>query len=124
MQAAEKTRHTKPGVILGFRPRTPSRIITRIQQEYKEYLIDSDNDNELVVWNETNLARTIDARMTPGKYLKNLREATGMTQQDIADKTGHRPAYVSDMENDRRAISRMTARKLAEMFHVSPAVFI
>jgi plasmid maintenance system antidote protein VapI len=124
MQAAEKTRHTKPGVILRFRPRTPSRIIRRIEQEYKEYLLDSDNYNELVVWNDTNLARTIDARMTPGKYLKNLREATGMTQQDIADKTGHRPAYVSDMENDRRAISRMTARKLAEVFHVSPAVFI
>ena len=123
MQAAEKTRHTKPGVILRFRPRTPSRIIRHIEQEYRDYLVDTDND-ELVVFEETDLAQKIDSRMTPGKYLRHLREATGMTQQDIADKTGHRPAYVSDMENDRRAISRMTARKLAEMFHVSPAVFI
>jgi len=125
MQAAEKMRHTEgnPGVILRFRPRTPSRIIKHIEQEYRDYLVDT-NDDELVVFEETDLARKIDERMTPGKYLKNLREATGMTQHDIADKTGHRPAYVSDMENDRRAISRMTARKLAEMFKVSPAVFI
>jgi plasmid maintenance system antidote protein VapI len=82
------------------------------------------DDDELVVFEETDLARKIDVRMTPGKYLKNLREANGLTQQDIADKTGHRPAYVSDMENDRRAISRKTARKLAEMFKVSPALFI
>lgn len=125
MQAAEKMRHTegKAGVILRFRPRTPSRIIKHIEQEYRDYLVDTDDD-ELVVFEETDLARKIDARMTPGKYLRNLREATGLTQQDVADKTGHRPTYVSDMENDRRAISRMTARKLAEMFNVSPAVFI
>jgi HTH-type transcriptional regulator/antitoxin HigA len=114
---------TRPGVILRFRPRTPSRIIKHIEQEYREYLVDADDD-ELVVFEETDLARKIDARMTPGKYLKNLREANGLTQQDIANKTGHRPAYVSDMENDRRAISRKTARKLAEVFGVSPALFI
>jgi len=125
MQAVAKMHHTedKPGVILRFRPRTPSRIIKHIEQEYRDYLVDTDDD-ELVVFEETDLARTIDARMSPGKYLRNLREANGLTQQDVADRTGHRPAYVSDMENDRRAISRMTARKLAEMFNVSPALFI
>lgn len=125
MQAAEKTRHTggKPGVILRFRSRTPSRIIKHIEQQYREYLVDPDDD-ELVVWSETDLASTIDARMTPGKYLRNLREAQGLSQRDIADKTGHRSAYISDMENGRRTISRTTAKKLAELFNVSPAVFI
>ena len=129
MQAVVKMHHTedktpRPGIVLRFRSRTPSRIIKHIEKEYRDYLIDGDGGDELVVWEETELARTIDARMTTGKYLRNLREAHGLTQQNIADKTGHRPAYISDMENDRRAISRMTARKLAEMFHVSPAVFI
>ena len=125
MKAAEKTRPTvgKPGVILRFRPHTPSRIIKHIEQEYRNYLVDTDDD-ELVVFEETELARKIDARMTPGKYLKNLREATGLTQQEVAEQTGHRPAYVSDMENARRAISRMTAKKLGDLFGVSPAVFI
>jgi DNA-binding XRE family transcriptional regulator len=128
MSVAVKTRHIKKspavsraGVILRFRPRTPARIIKHIEREYRDYLID---DDELVVWNETELARKIDARLTPGKYLRHLREAQGLTQKDVADKTGHRPAYISDMENDRCPVSRKTARKLAEIFCVSPAVFI
>jgi ribosome-binding protein aMBF1 (putative translation factor) len=128
MSVAVKTRHiessttvTRPGVILRFRSRTPARIIKHIEREYRDYLID---DDELVVWEETELARKIDTRMTPGKYLRHLRDAQGLTQQDIADKTDHRPTYISDMENDRTPISRMMARKLAKIFNVSPAVFI
>jgi DNA-binding XRE family transcriptional regulator len=128
MSVAVKTRHIKSspaapraGIILRFRSRTPSRIIKRIEREYRDYLVD---DAELVVFGETELARKIDARMTPGKYLRHLRDAQGMTQQDIADKTGHRPSYISDMENDRQPVSRMMARKLAAIFNISPAVFI
>jgi DNA-binding XRE family transcriptional regulator len=128
MSVAVKTRHiensstvTQPGVILRFRPRTPARIINHIEREYRDYLI---SDDELVVWEETRLVRKIDARMTPGKYLRHLRKAQELTQQEIADKTDHRSTYISDMENDRTPISRMMAKKLAEIFNVSPAVFI
>jgi|WetSurMetagenome_2_1015567.scaffolds.fasta_scaffold282924_2 DNA-binding XRE family transcriptional regulator len=128
MSVAVKMRHTKSsptvtraGVILRFRSRTPARIIKHIEQEYRDYLID---DDQLVVWEETELARKIDARMTPGKYLRHLRDAQELTQQDVADKTGHRSTYISDMENDRMPISRMMAKKLAAIFGVSPAVFI
>jgi DNA-binding XRE family transcriptional regulator len=128
MSVAVKTRHIerhptvkRSGVILRFRPRTPARIINHIEREYRDYLI---SDDELIIWDETELARKIDARMTPGKYLRHLRDAQGLTQQDIAVKTDHRPTYISDMENDRRPISRMMARKLATIFNVSPAVFI
>jgi DNA-binding XRE family transcriptional regulator len=129
MSVAVKLRRTEKspesvcrGVVLRFRPKTPAHIIKHIEREYGNYLVDG--DDELVVWEETDLARRIDARMTPGKYLRILREAQGMTQQDISDKTGHRPSYISDMETGQRAISRMTAKKLAVIFNVSPAVFI
>jgi len=86
------------------------------------YMIDP--DYELVVFNETDLARKIDKRMTPGKYLRNLREATGMTQKQVGEMTGKRSSYISDLETGQREIGKKVAKKLAEIFNVSPAVFI
>jgi transcriptional regulator with XRE-family HTH domain len=62
--------------------------------------------------------------MKPGDYLRNFREAHGMTQKDLAEEIGVRVNYLSDLETGQRAISGMKAKKLAAIFNVSPAVFI
>jgi len=126
MSVAVKTRRIEKdiphGVILRFRPQTPAKVIEHIEREYGSYMIDP--DDELVVFNETDLARKIDKRMTPGKYLRNLREATGMTQKQVGEMTGKRSSYISDLETGQREIGKKVAKKLAEIFNVSPAVFI
>ena len=130
MSVAVKMRHTekarefvRPGVVLRFRPKTPAKVIKHIEREYADYLIDAEGD-ELVDISTTRWYKRMSEKMTPGKFLRNLREATGMTQKEISEKTGHRPSYISDLETGQRQIGRKTAKKLARIFNVSPAVFI
>jgi DNA-binding transcriptional regulator YiaG len=112
----------RPGVILRFRPKTPARVIKHIEREYGDYLVDE--GDELVVWEETDLAREIGSRMTPGTYLRHLREATSMTQKAVGEKVGVSTNYVSDWETGQRPVSRFKARALGHLFGVSAAVFI
>ena len=48
----------------------------------------------------------------------------GMTQKELADKLDMTKQHVSDMERDKRAISKTTAKELAKIFKVSVARFI
>jgi len=45
------------------------------------------------------LHKEIAASMNPGDYLRNYREAQGITQKDLAEKICIRVNYLSDMEN-------------------------
>ena len=96
MSAAVKTRHTennaesaRAGVILRFRPKTPAKVIKKIEREYSDYLLDG--DDELVVWEETELAREIQGggggqpfyATAGGKYPQGLGKALQMAAQLI-----------------------------------------
>jgi len=105
-----------------LRPRTPARIIRSVKRQFSEYIIDSRDEFE--DWFETDLHKEIAAGMKPGDYLRNYREAHGMTQKDLAEKIGVRVNYLSDLETGQRAISRKNAKKFAEIFKVSPGVFV
>ncbi len=118
MSVAVKTRP----ISIRLRPRTPARVIRAVKKQFSDYVIDSSDEYE--DWFETDLHREIAARMKPGDYLRNFREATGMTQKDLAERIGVRVNYLSDMEAGRRTISRMKAKKIAATFNVSPGVFI
>jgi hypothetical protein len=129
MSVAVKTRHiesrpTAPrsGVILRFRSRTPARIIKRIEREYRDYLIN--DDDELVDISTTEWYKRMKKEMTPGKTLKTLREVRELTQARLGEMTGIPTTRISDYETGQRAISKEGAKKLAGIFGVSPAVFI
>ena len=47
-----------------------------------------------------------------------------LTQSELAVKLGTSKQAISLMENNRRPISRKTARDLGEIFHVTPKYFI
>jgi ribosome-binding protein aMBF1 (putative translation factor) len=85
---------------------------------------DINEHDETVDWFETDLHKEIASGMNPGDYLRNFREGQGMTQKELAEKTGMRVNYLSDIETGQRAISRMNAKKLAAIFNVNPGVFI
>lgn len=61
---------------------------------------------------------------TPGKNMRFYRKLAGMTQLVLAKKLGTTKQFISDMENGRKAISKATAKHLAEIFDVSVARFI
>lgn len=63
-------------------------------------------------------------KMTPGEMLATLRQLQGLTQEDLAKKSGMTQANISSMESGRQQIGRERALALAEALRVHPAVIL
>lgn len=106
-----------------FKKSTPRKVLTEISNRYSSYLID-ESDNELVDIATTDWYKMMDRKMKPKDYLRHLREAYKLTQEELGKQIGTNAAHVSDWETGQRAISKSIAKKLAQVFKTSPAVFI
>ena len=82
------------------------------------------DDEELVEWKKTGLARDIQSMKTPGKVLKAYRERAGFSLVELAEKIGTKYPNLSAMENDRRVIGLNMARKLGEALNVDFKKFL
>jgi DNA-binding XRE family transcriptional regulator len=118
MSVVARTHH----ISIRFKSRTPARVIHSIKRQFSNYILD--DDQEYVNWFETDLHKEIDARMTPDKSLRILREMCGWTLAETGKKIGVSPHRVSDYETGQRAISKDIAKKLAKVFNTTPARFI
>jgi transcriptional regulator with XRE-family HTH domain len=56
-----------------------------------------------------------------GGKLKELREANGMVQRQVAAELDVDTAYVSKMENNEKPVSRTRLKKLSQLFKVPEA---
>lgn len=63
------------------------------------------------------------AQASPHEMLNHLMEARGLTHKDVWPLFGSK-GVASEVLNGKRAISKAQAKKLAEFFHVSPALLI
>lgn len=63
------------------------------------------------------------AQASPHEMLQHLMEARELTHKDVWPMFGSK-GVASEALNGKRAISKTQAKKLAEFFHVSPALFI
>lgn len=107
---------------LRFRRDTPGRILTEVRKRYASYLVDED---ALEDWTTSDLNQKILNSMKPGDWLGHLREAHGLTQEELGRQLGKvSGSRVSDWEANRRAVSKAMAKKLSGMFNVSPDRFI
>lgn len=113
----------KPRYHYTFKRSTPRKILAEISKRYGPYLAD-EQDNELVDITKTGWYKNLDNEMKPQDYLKHLREAHALTQKSLGEKIGSNAAHISDWETGQRTISKNVAKKLAEVFHTSPALFI
>lgn len=59
-----------------------------------------------------------------GSYLKGIRSREAMTQQQLADTTGIPRRHISEMENGKRPIGKITARKLAAVLGAEYRLFL
>ncbi|MBM9538322.1 helix-turn-helix transcriptional regulator [Desulfobulbus alkaliphilus] len=60
----------------------------------------------------------------PGTYLTGARHREGLTQRQLADRTGIPQRHISEMENGKRPIGKETAKKLADVLEVDYRVFL
>ncbi len=82
-----------------------------------EYSISAEND-KLVSWEEAF------PEYSAGDTLKGARLMEGITQAELADKIGLKRHHISEMENDKRSISKDIAKRLAKALNTGYAVFL
>ena len=104
----------------------PDRLMTVLNEECGEQVqLSEDNSDDLVDVFETDWYQSVKSGMTPGDNLRVYRENHGLTQARLGELLGGVPRqHISNMEREVRSISLKTARKLAEIFQVSPGKFI
>ena len=101
----------------------PEKLISGLRKEYGDENVRVDRD-DMVNAMEMDWFKELESEDTPGKNLRFYRKLVGMTQTELAKKLGTSKQFISDMENDRKPISRKTAKELAALFDVSVARFI
>ena len=104
----------------------PKDVLDYIEKKYskKDVSVMDDEGDELIDPFEQDFFKDFKSRETPGSNLRFYRKLAGMTQKELAEKLSMAKQHISDMENNRRAISRKTAKELGKLFRVSPARFI
>jgi DNA-binding XRE family transcriptional regulator len=121
MLAVAKTPH----IDLRIRGSISVPVLRTLKREYGTALkVMPDADDETVDWFSTELSKKIAARLSPGNCVKIYRENLGLTQEGLGAKLGVKGSFVSDIEHDRRAISKEKAKILSKLFHVSVGYFI
>ena len=122
MQAVVKT----PRIEVNIKGEIPSKLISLLEEEFGENLqIAEEGDEEEVSIFGTDWFQEVKAQTTPADNLKIYRENHSLTQAKLGELLGGIPRqHISNMERGIRPISIKNARKLAEIFGISPAKFI
>ena len=60
----------------------------------------------------------------PGVLLSGARYREGLTQAQLAEKTGISRRHISEMENGKRPIGKKNARLLGEALHMEPRLLL
>ena len=122
MQAVVRT----PRIEVNIKGEIPPKLISLLEEEFGEKLqLAEENDEEEVSIFETDWFQDIKTQTTPGDNLKIYRKNYSLTQAKLGEMLGGIPRqHISNMERGMRPISIKNARKLAEVFGVSPAKFI
>ncbi|MFQ5469924.1 MAG: helix-turn-helix transcriptional regulator [Gammaproteobacteria bacterium] len=90
-----------------------ARLKKMIRSTLDQYL-DEDRVSAKTVHDEAK-QRHGDYYRTPGYYLRLYRQRADLTQAELADKTGIRQHHLSEMENNKRVLGKVNAKKLAKV---------
>ncbi|OGG45105.1 MAG: hypothetical protein A3F84_11810 [Candidatus Handelsmanbacteria bacterium RIFCSPLOWO2_12_FULL_64_10] len=122
MQAVVKT----PRIEIQIKGKIPKRLLSVLKEEYGDRVrVSEDDDTETVSIFETDWYQEIKSKTIPGDNLRIYRKNAGMTQARLGEMLGGIPRqHISNMEQGTRSISVKIARKLANLFNVSPEKFI
>jgi hypothetical protein len=111
-----------------FRRTTPRKVLNEVSSKYARYFApgaeNSGNGEEYVRVKESDWYRDMSKTMTPGRYLKTLREAGGHTLAEIGGRVGVSAARMCDYEAGRREMSKAVAKKFSKIFLVPAEKFI
>lgn len=78
--------------------------------------------NDSIPWRE--LFPDVQDSDLPGISLRGARAKEGMTQKELAEKTGVPQRHISEMENGKRPIGKKHARLFGEALNIGYKVFL
>ena len=85
--------------------------------------LEKHGESESVAWEE--LARDRLAKYkASGLALRGARYREGMSQKELAKRSGVSQENISRMENGRRPVGDKVAKKLAKVLHIDPSLLI
>ena len=95
----------------------PEKLLNFLKKEYgKNLIINRDDDEDA---QDTDWYKNIKEKTTPGDIVKIYRENKGITQKDFGKMLGGLSRqYVSDVEHNRRGISKDVAKKIAQILNI------
>ena len=101
----------------------PRKLIQSLVSEYGADNVKIEED-DMVNVEDMEWYKEEAAKDTPGRTLRFYRKLKGMTQPELATMLGTTKQFISNLENDRKPISRMMAKKLSEIYNVPASRFI
>ena len=113
----------KPHTEFTLNGNVPAKLIRTLVCEYGADNVKIEEEDMMKV-EDMDWYKEEAAKDTPGKALRFYRRLKGLTQPELAKMLGTTKQFISNLENDRKPISRMMAKKLSEIFDVPPSRFI
>ena len=83
-----------------------------------------ENKEDFVDFHDTEWFKEVEPELTPASNLVFYRTLMKMTQTELGEKLGVSKQVISDMEHERRSISKAMTKELAKIFNVSVDRFI
>ena len=124
MLAVVKKRRTKT-TLFKVKGDIPPGVLEYLQREFGQDVEMVGDDEELLNIFDTDWYKDISEATTPGDALKIYRENFGLTQAELGHKLGKFTRQkISDMEHNKRSISKDVARKLSQLFDIPIARFL
>ena len=120
MQAAVKAHHIKIEADL-----IPKELLSFLKDHYGKVKVITDPEEEFVEITKSSWYKKIRKQLSAGENVKIYRELNKWTQSELGEKLGGISRQnISNVERNRRAISKGVARKLSKLFNVSIDKFI
>ena len=108
----------KPHTELSIQGEGAEKLLAWIRKKYEvAVLTDDDGDDELVSIESTAYWKEMEKDRV-GNLLAGARLKAGLTQAELADKTGIRQNMISDYERGRRTFSDDMAKRLSKVLKV------
>ena len=124
MLAVVKKPHTKT-TLFEIKGNIPAGIMEYLHREFGQNVEIVDENEELVNIFDTHWYKAIKKNISPGDTLRIYRQNLGLTQTELGQKLGKFTRQkISDMENNKRSISKAVAKKLSKIFDVQVERFL
>ncbi|MCD6273497.1 MAG: helix-turn-helix transcriptional regulator [Deltaproteobacteria bacterium] len=124
MLAVVKKPHTSQ-TLFKIKGEIPAQVLSFLEHAFGQDVEVIEDDETPVNLFETDWYQDIKHQVTLGEIVRMYRENLGMTQAELGQKLGNLTRQkISDMEHNRRSISKEVAKRLSQIFGVKAERFL